>query len=297
MAQKHVDGIIEFLKSDFWNDFVDNHLQHPDEEVYHAHIYGDTCIHPESLKQVLSYYFDGIGHPLSRRIDPVSPHPGQVGLHTVYPRGYAHFDMFNRFNADVVLGPMPPEAPEAEHGHNALSWGKKYQDWYLGQKKYQFLTVGPREEAEIKEFFLGKQWKEMRSYVHEQSAVYPHVHMNVEISFDPKILEIYAREALAKMGWTVERIVPCVYDVHGEYRGKLVFVLGNPEEVFDIAWLYNPNVVICRAQEGWIYDLPGFDLFSKENYNNVLNAGGFYTLTDDELKQIAAFCKTLEKKK
>lgn len=294
MKSKYVEGVIQFLKSDFWNDFVDHHLQYPDEEVYHAHIYCDTCIHPLSLHQVMFSYFENIGHPLTRRIDPVSPHPGQAGLHTIYPVGYAHFDMFTRFKKDAVMEEMPCDAPEAEHGHNKLSWGKRYQDTYLATKGYRFKTVGPREEAEIKQFFLGKQWKEMQTHVLDD--FYPHVHMNVEISFDPKILEIYACQALERMGWTVERVVPCVYDVHGVYTGKLVFVLGRPEEVFDIAWVYNPDVTIRRAQKGWIFDLPGFDLFSIEAYNKVLEEADFYTMTPEELKEVDNFCKTLEKK-
>ncbi len=293
MVKDYAKGIIEYLESAHWKSFITEHLVHPDEEVYHAHIYCDTSVHPESMKKVMFAYFEAIGHPLTRRIDPVSPHPGQAGLHSVYPKGMAHFDLYMRWNESTVLEAMPCDAEEAEHGSNVLSWGKKYQDWYLGEKKYQFMTVGPREEQEIKDFFLGKQWKEMQTYVHDEEI--PHVHMNVEINFDPKVLEIYAREALARMGWTVERVVPCVYDVKGTYTGKLVFLLGRPEEVFDIAWIYNPDVTIRRAQQGWIFDLPGFDLFRIDAYNKVLAEADFYHLTDGELAEISAYCDSLKK--
>lgn len=286
MSKTQVEGLIKFFQGDFWNEFVTRHLEHPDEEVYHAHVYCDSSIHPESMKKLMFAYFDAIGHPLTRRIDPVSPHPGQVGLHSVYPEGLAHFDFYMRWNEKAVMEAMPCDAKEAEHGSNALSWGKKYQDWYLGEKKYFFKTVGPKEEQEIKDFFLGKQWKEMQIHVMNDDVC--HCHMNVEINFDPKVLEIYAREALAKMGWTVERIVPCVYDVNGTYTGKLVFLLGHPEEVFDICWIYNPDVTIRRAHEGWIFEEAGFDNFMVYQYNEILASGNFYTLTDDEISEVAA---------
>jgi hypothetical protein len=289
MPKKHVDGLIAYFKGEQWNNFIKNHLEHPDEEVYHAHLYADSSVHPDSMKKLMFSYFDSIGHPLTRRIDPVSPHPGQAGLHSVYPEGLVHFDMYLRFNGDVVLDAMPPDAKEAEHGSNALSWGKIYQDAYLKDKGYFFKTVGPREEQQIKDYFLGKHWKEMRTHVLNEDVC--HCHMNVEISFDPKVLEIYAREALAKMGWTVERIVPCVYDVNGVYTGKLVFLLGNPEEVFDICWIYNPDVTICRAQNGWIFPEAGFDNFMVYPYNEVLKTADFYTLTDEEVAAVAASFK------
>ena len=293
MAKNYAQELIKYFKGEQWTNFMNNHLLHENDEVYHAHIYCDSSVHPETMKKVLFNYFEAVGHPLTRRIDPVSPHPGQAGLHSIHPLGLPHFDMYLRGNEKVVFEEMPADAEEAEHGFNALSWGKNYQDDYLREKNYLFKTVGPREEKEIKAFFLGKQWKEMRQYVLDEDIC--HCHMNVEINFDPKILEIYAREALALMGWTVERVVPCVYDVHGAYTGKLVFLLGQPEEVFDIAWIYDPDVTIRRARKGWVFDLPGFDNFEAGPYAEVLEAANFRQLTEEELAPVYAYFDTLKK--
>ena len=240
-------------------------------------------------------FFDAYGHPLTRRIDPVSPHPGQMGLHSVYPEGLPHFDMFTRFNPDVVFEPMPLGAKETEHGHNALSWGKIYQDEYVEDKKYFFKTVGPRDEREIENYFLGKHWKETLVNVMREDVA--HCHSNVEIGCDPKIVELFARKALAKIGWTVERVVPCVYDVHGVYTGKLVFLLGQPEEVFNIAWVYNPDVMIQRATKGWVFDTPGFDNFLLAPYEEEIakTGGKMYNLTDAEVAAIGNEFKAMFK--
>lgn len=287
MAQKHVDGLIKYFKDEHWRNFLENHLVHPDEEVYHAHIYNDTSVHPESLKKLMFLFFDAYGHPLTRRIDPVTPRDDQMGLHSVHPMDRPHFDMFTRFNPNVVFEPMPLDAKESEHGQNALSWGRKYQDDYLFEKKYFFKTVGPREEREIENYFLGKHWKETLVNVMRHDVA--HCHSNVEINCDPKIIELFARKALAKIGWTVERVIPCVYDVHGVYTGKLVFLLGQPEEVFDIAWNYNPDVAIKRAAKGWVFDTPGFDNFMLQPYLDALAKAGdkMYTLTDEEVAEVA----------
>ena len=283
MSKKdYVQGIIDYFKGDQWTSFMKDHLTHPDEEVYHAHIYFDTSVHPDSLYPIVSAYFESQGMPLDRKIDPQSPKPEVGGLHGIHPSGQQHFDWFFRFNPDVVLAPMPPDSKYAEHGSNLLSWGKNYQDDFVEQ--FSFKTVGPDDDEEIRKYFLTKHWKRTLEYVVNPQVT--HAHANVEINFDPKILELFANEALAKIGWTVEKVVPCVYDVKGEYTGKIVYLLGHPEEMFDICWKYNPDVVIRPAIEPWITDTPGFDVWWLDNYEKVLSGGDYYKLSEDEINQV-----------
>ncbi|MGE4283557.1 MAG: hypothetical protein AB7G87_07505 [Clostridia bacterium] len=280
----YVQGIIDYFNGEQWTSFMNDHLTHEDEEVYHAHVYFDSSVHPKSLHPIMHAYFKAKGMPLDRIIDPQSPKVKVGGLHGIHPFGQQHFDWFFRFNADVVLASMPADIKEAEHGHNLLSWGKKYQDEFMSQ--FTFKTVGPREAKEIRDYFLSKHWKETLAFTVNPEVT--HAHSNVEISFDPKIMELYASEALAKIGWTVEKVVPCVYDVNGTYTGKIVYLLGYPEKMFDICWKFNPDVTVRPAQEGWIFDTPGFDIWYYHMYNKVIEEGDFYELTQEEIDQVIA---------
>jgi hypothetical protein len=283
MARKHVEGVTEFFKSEFWNDFVDNHLRHKDEVVYHAHIYVDTCIHPDSMHPITYAYWKSKGLPLDRVIDPQSPKEHVGALHGIHPIGLPGFDYFFRYNKDVVIGPMPTNVPESEQGHNKLSWGKRYQDEFV--KQFDFKVVGEEEDAQIRAYFYTKHWKETITNVMNPQIM--HCHANFEINFDPKIFEIYTRYALAEIGWRVEKVVPCVYLVRGKYTGKNVFLVGCPEKVFDTCWKYNADVVLRPAEEPWIYDRdPGFDNWYRPQLDAVLDADDFYRLTDGEVAEV-----------
>lgn len=289
MGKREVEGVIEYFRGEHWQNFIHNHLVHEKDDVYHAHIYTGTCIHPDPLRRIMAAFWEAEGLPLVRRMDPISPKPEVIAMHSVTPTDRPAFDFFMHYNPDIVLAPVP-EADTAhnEQGHNALSWGRDYQNDFLATKAHQFKVVGPGEDAKIRKFFLGKQWKECIDHVLDERIV--HCHMNVEISFDPKILELFAREALAKMGWTVERAVPSVYEVKKVYTGKIIFLLGHPEEVFDICWTYNPDVTIRRATKGWQTEEKGFDLFYVKRYYDEVEArkDDWYRMPDEEVGQVIA---------
>lgn len=288
MAQKHVQGIIDFFKGDFWNNFVTNHLHHPDDAVYHAHIYVDTSIHPDSMHPITYAYWKSKGLPIDRVIDPQAPKAHVAALHGVHPWGMPTYDYFFRFNKDAVIAPMPADCAEAENGHNQLSWGKKYQDNFLEQ--FKFKAVAQAEDEQIRAYFRSKHWKEVLEHVLDPNIM--HCHANYVINFDPKVLELFAREELAKIGWRVEKVLPCVYDVHGSYTGKNVFLVGYPEKVFDMCWKYDPDTVIKVADTTWVYDeQAGFDLWYRPWYDEIIDTDDFYKLTDEEIAEVIASFK------
>lgn len=283
MAKEHVQGIIDFFKGEFWNDFVENDLVHKDEVVYHAHIYLETNVHPESLHPIMYAYWEAKGKPINRAIDPMSPKTHVAALHGVQPEGLPAFDFFIKYSKDHVLAPMKADDPLAEEGHNKLSWGKNYQDEFV--KQFDFKVVGPQEDEEIRKYFKSKHWKEVKDHVMDPNIM--HCHANYEISFDPKIMEMFAREELGKMGWVIDTVYPCVYNVRGQYTGKNVFFLRHPEKVFDMTWRFNPDVVMKPSDAEWIFgDDRGFDIWRRPLYDAVLEENEFYHLTDDEIKEV-----------
>lgn len=287
MRSNLVQGVVDYFNGSQWKELMNEIMMEPHEEIYHAHVYADTNVHPDSLVEVMEGYFKAIGRPLDRVIDLMSPKPNVIGLHTIHPIGMPHIDFFIRYNKDTVLTEMPPNAEEAEIGKNLLSWGKNYQDEFNSQ--FDFKTIGPRGDQEIREYFLSRHWKQTLEHVMDSNVI--HEHGYVEINFDPKILELFAKEALAKIGWTVEKVVPCVFNVHGEYRGKIVFLIGHPEKVFDIGWYYNPDVTIRPSEEKWVLGTRGFDSWTLDMYNKVVEDANFQKLTNTEIEKIVSSFK------
>lgn len=288
MSAKHVQGVIDFFKGEFWNGFIDNHLHYRNDTVYHAHIYIDTCIHPDSMHPIMYAFWKARGFPIDRAIDPQSPKPKVAALHGIHPAGHPPFDYFFRFNKDVVVGPMPPELPEAEKGRNQLSWGKKSQEEFI--KKFDFKVVGPEEDKIIRDYFLSKHWKETLENVMNPKIM--HCHANFYLNFEAKILELYVRQELAKIGWRVDYAFPSVYDVRGEYTGKVIYLVGYPEKVFDTTWRYDPDVVLKPAEDTWIYGKDvGFDNWYRPMYDEIIDANDFYKMTDLEIAEVIASFK------
>lgn len=85
MSQREVQGIIDYFKGPHWTNFITRHLVHENDDVYHAHIYVDTCVDPGSLRTLMAAYWEAQGLPLVRRMDPISPKPDVIAMHSVTP--------------------------------------------------------------------------------------------------------------------------------------------------------------------------------------------------------------------
>ncbi|UOA32846.1 hypothetical protein DSM110093_02653 [Sulfitobacter sp. DSM 110093] len=276
----HAKAVADYLASDHWNGF----LKDLEGDVWHSHIYADTCIHPDSLNTVIEAYFAKRGQPLLRRIDYLTPSATSkvAALHNLHPDGLPHFDLFFRFKAGCALAPMAPE--RAQDGRNILHWGKAVLDDF--HQQFPFKIVGVKEEEEIRRYFKSRHWKDTLNMIMDPDII--HLHCNLVINFDPKILELLAREALAAQGWTIDKVVPNIFNVHGTYKGKLVFLGTHPERVYDIGWEFAPDTLIAPADKPWSRnDVPiGFDLCFTSEFDRLIASQDFVTLSDEEIQSI-----------
>ncbi len=281
-----VEGILDYFQSEHWTNFLDYHLDNPSEEIWHSHIYVSTSIHPDSLVPIVEGFFAARHQGLVRCIDYLTPKPEiELGaLHNIHPKGKPHFDFFFRFDGNVILEPMPIE--KAEKRQNAISWGKSYMDKFYAQ--FPFQAMGPTEEKQLDDYFTSRHWKDTLNLIMEPDII--HVHCNLLLGIDPKILEIKAQEAFAAQGWTFDKIVPNVFQVQGAYRGKLVFLGRHPELVYDLGWQFDPTMICEPSLEPWSRDdvQPGFDLCFKSEFNALLEKDPYVRLEDEEIKVIVA---------
>ncbi|MGI9525064.1 MAG: hypothetical protein ACR2PG_25835 [Hyphomicrobiaceae bacterium] len=279
-----MSGIVTYFNSDHWRKFLTFHVENPDAEIWHSHLYLNTSVHPESLRSILEGYFAAQGRELMRCIDFLTPNATSPlgALHNVHPCGLPHFDVFFRYEADVVLGPLPADL--AEGGQNMLSWGKQYMDRFYSQ--FAFQAMGPSEESEIDEYFASRHWKQTLNLILDPDVI--HLHCNVRLGIDPKILELKARAAFERQGWTIDRIVPNVFQVRGAYRGKLVFLGRHPERVYDIGWLFDPAVIVAPSYEPWARNdvQLGFDLCFTSEFDALIARNPFAKLTDVEISDV-----------
>jgi len=285
------NGVVSYFKeSSQWQKLVSIVEQSSEEEIYHIHMYTRSSIAADSLLKLVRGYYKCKGMELDRKIDLVSPTPGLVGLHNIHPfnpdRSFIpSIDFWWRYKENVALEAAPPS--EGEDGKNLIAWGKSYMDEF--NSKFDFKTVGPKEEKKIRDWFKSAHWKKALRLV--EDPYFAHVHVNVEINFDPWILKMFVCEELSKIGWKIDHVYPCVYHIPRGYQGKIVFLTGYPEEVWDICWEYNPNVIIRPAQIEFAGSLLGdgdisFDVWPKKYVDDTLKKDPYVSLTDEEINRI-----------
>lgn len=292
MSSGLVKGVVEYFKSDHWQEYI-RHLTQQEEELYHTHMFVWNRIAPESIDKLFTGYFERKGMALDRKIDILTPGAKDViAAHNVHPHNpesplyLPHLDWFWKYRPDVIIEPSNP-AEFGEEGKNILTWGKSYMENYL--KQFDFKSVGPREEREIAKYFQSAHWKKALRLVEDPR--YNHYHFNVELNFEPWILKIFAIEALKEVGWTVDHVVPCVYKgIGGKYQGKMVFLGAYPEEVYDIAWYYTPDVVIRPTTFEFSGDLPEdgdfrFNVTRIKYRDELVQRDDYVTLTDEQIEE------------
>ena len=283
-----VNEISDYFKSPHWMDII-KMWKNPEEPIYHAHAFVYNQVDYKCLETIMEASLKNNGLTLDREIDHVGPGPGRAAIHGIHPasKGFMPLvDWFWEYRSDVVLQPM--EAGKGECGKNFVGWGKAYMDEWFNQ--FKFKCVGYQEEEEIANWFKNsRQWKKLMYLVEnfEKEGI-THVHCNTEINFDPKVLDMFAREEMKKIGWTICNATPCVYKVGDDYRGKITYSLAHPEEVFDITWKFNPDVTIRPSTETFVFpDDPQFDCWTLKMFEDTaLYAGEYIKLSDAEIQAV-----------
>jgi len=289
-----VKSVVNYFKSAQWQEYM-RHVTQTEEELYHTHMFVWNRIAPESIDKLFNGYFARKGVALDRKIDMLTPGAeGVIAAHNVHPHNpdralyTPHMDWFWKYNPKVVTMESADPKIFGEGGKNVDTWGKKYMDNYY--KQFDFKCVGPKEEREIEKYFESAHWK--KGLRHVEDPLYNHVHFNVEINFDPWILKTLAIDALKDIGWKVDHVVPCVFVGAGKkYQGKMVFLGAYPEEVYDIAWYYTPDVVIRPTTFPFSGDRPYDDDFRfsvcRVPYRDELVQKDKYeVLTDEQVETI-----------
>ena len=292
-AEKEVvKSLVKYFGSEQWTELM-TMLTETEEELYHIHMNVQNSVAPDSLSKLFEKYFELKGLPLDRKIDILCTGEDVLAVHNIHPHNperalyTPHADVFWKYNPSVVIEPSDPKI-FGEGGKNIQAWGKRYMDDYYG--KFDFKCVGPYEEREIAKYFQSTHWKKGLRLI--EDPLYGHVHINVEINFDPWILKVFAIDAFKEIGWTVDHVVPCVFiGVGGDYQGKMVFLGAYPEEVYDIAWVYNPEVVISRASSRWAGFIPEdgdvtYSVCNNRLRDEFLAKNKHITLTDEQIEQI-----------
>jgi hypothetical protein len=273
-----IEGIRKYWRSEHWQRFL-HFLQEKDgEKIYHIHHWIDTSVHPESLQIALQYYFAKQGWEIDREIDTYVLYPKPVAtLHGVCAKKLPHFDINFRYRSDVVLAAMDTNYRE----DNCEAWGESYMKQFYSQ--FNFRPVGPKEEDAIEAWFRSPHWD--RACAHCEDPKVVHIHVNVETSVHPEAIIQAAFRAFKREGWTLWDYTPCIFDVKGVTTGKIVFMLSYPQQIFDICWRYNPEVVLAPSTRPFMLTDPEFDVRTQADLPAFLAQGEWAKLSRAELRE------------
>lgn len=281
MRRQLVEEVAEYFSGAHWKALL-NYLE--DHDVAHIHSYVETKLAPETLEDLLLAYFGKNGWVNGRKIDHMSPKEGIGALHGIQPLHKPHFDVMWKYNPDITLAPMRG----GEHGQNLIAWDTRYMAEFL--KKFPFRDFDDGAAAEVAEYFGSSHWKEGLKTVVAPGNL--HVHVNTRASIHPEHIRRAALSALKKEGWTVSESVHCVYDVHGEYRGKIVFLCLFPMRVFDISWKFDSSVALASATETYVWPKDvRFDVWDQPMLDACISPDAVRMTYEEVMAAIDMACK------
>lgn len=273
--------ITKYFHSDQWQRLLKYLRGDHTEEIYHAHIFIDTGLHPNTLRRLLIKYFEVIGMPIDRPIDFQASNVGHDMLHNIHPSGTFHFDLAFHFNPHLILAPMPLEI--TFQNANLQVWGKSETYAFFQQFPFKTEVI----EDKIDQYFYSPQWDEIRTFVKDKSLV--HFHANVETSVHPDRIKEAALRALKREGWVLQKAAHCIFFPRKDWKaGKICLLMSEPMFNFDIAWVFNPDVVIIPSRRFFIQQIrPDFDLRHEEPIEKLLKKGNFTPdISNQELDEI-----------
>jgi hypothetical protein len=108
--------------------------------------------------------------------------------------------------------------------------------------------------------------------------------VNVVSSVHPDAIIAGAKRAFKREGWTLWDYTPCIFDVRGATTGKVVFMLSYPQQIFDICWRFDPEVVLAPSPKPFMLTDPEFDVRTQGDLPAFLSQGKWVTLSREELR-------------
>ena len=269
--------VCAYFRSNQWQQLMEI-LQRLDQGS-HIHLFVNTSLHPDTLESLIKGYLAATNRPVSRGNEILSPAPGRGTLHGIHPGGTAHFDVNWRFKPDVVVEPM--EEADGEQGRNILYWDETYMAYFY--RNYEWKPVGHAEIREIEAYFASPHWLRAFELILDPAIV--HMHVNVESSVHPRVLEEYIVRAVAAEGWTLCRVVPSVVRSQGIYYGKLMLLFDEPEVSFDVGWVYSQRKVLapCERQIFPGQREPGYMVVPTEDVETLIAANPYRVLSEEEI--------------
>ena len=232
------EKILEYFNSSDWLDVME--VLKRGRTVRHAHIYLDSILHPDSVRKVALGYLKAKGIPSERHPKLLSHGTGMMNVYYIQPPAMCHFELFLRYNQDVVIEPM---AAEAARGNQSFDyWDDAFMARYY--TNYAFKPIGAAEEEAVQQYFQSPAWREIYATMAYEDERHVHSHCIVETCLNPEDILPIGKAAIEKRGWIVDRAVSVVFGLQGHDQGKITYLLKEPEIVLELEWEFNPDVVI-----------------------------------------------------
>jgi len=267
-----VKDVADWFSSEMWRNFVKG--LSPDDTVYHAHIYAESCLDPKTLAKVCEGYFKNSGKPLQRKIKFLGHGNGMTNIYYMQPEGKAHFELFLKHNPDRILSPMPEQYTRS--GKVYEYWDKEYMENHY--KKYDLKIPDEDDVLKIKEYFNSDAWKHIYAVARNKSTV--HSHAVVETNLHPEYIIKYGREALERRHWKVARAVSVVWDFFGYDQCKLTYLLSEPEIVLELELQYEPYEAFRLGP------VPVIDIITEDDIEKTMKGLDYSYISKEEIEAI-----------
>lgn len=285
LRQTVQDEICAFYNGALWQEFLGS-IRMADG-VRHAHLFMDSALAPATIAKITRGYFAGQGIGLRRSIWLTSEGPGYGNVYYIAPNDLCHFEIFLRYNEDVVLRPMPPG--EAIGGKVIDLWDDAYMANFY--KRFAFRPFDADAERQTRAFFDGAEWNELCHTMIFNGQRNKHCHCLVRMGVHPEEVARIGIEAMRSKGWRVDRAVSVTFrgDVGGQFTdsdnfefAKVTFLVQQPETVLEIEWVFDPGVVIAPQRPALAR------LLTSDHIKSDLGSVPYYRLGEQDVAAVVS---------
>lgn len=233
------EKVVEYFNGPEWMKAVKSMAAGRDK-VYHAHIYADSVLHPSSVSSIVEDYFAVQERPLERKLKLLSHGKGLTNVYYIQPRDMCHFEVFLRYDKDVVL--VPTAGKHARSGRSYEDWGPEFMEKYYS--RFEFREMNQHARDQVKDYFASPSWESIYRVMALDNERNVHSHCLVETSLHPEEILPIGAQAIERKGWMLDRGVSVVFGLNGYDQGKITYLVKSPELVLELEWEYNKDVVI-----------------------------------------------------
>ena len=222
---KVISGVIDFFKSDFWNEVMKNWTRSDAEFI---EFLVETSVDHTALENLLIRYLTVSGYNVSALGNAIV---GKNCYIKIYTKEHAPLNLVWTYNEETILRPIEDNP----------FWFKFRNETEVYLKSFNFSDFDSNIN-EVNDFFESERWEWEVSKLNDPDM--KHFHMFVESALNPAELMNIFTSKIKDQGYKIESPITLIAGGGGDPESMWICIAPHNAVTLEVAVKYNPNTVL-----------------------------------------------------